>query len=161
MSLQGIADRAGVSKALVLYHFSDKRSLLSAIISRIGNRSTEEMEKALAAQDIIAAWHTLAEEEARIGQLALLSGLMLEDELAGSDAVQSVRAARESAATKLAASILRGVGLESRVPLPFLGRFVIRHLDGLVVASAGVAVSSDSIADELDAITLALIGLGR
>ncbi len=161
LGLQGIATRAGVSKALILYHFGDKPTLLSAVVSRVGTRSAERMNGAARAADALMGWRALARAETANGELALLAGLAHETDVAASPALPAVRAAREESATQLGAAILRAVGLAPRVPVSFLGRVLVRHLDGLVIASSRGAIAGEEFEAELDTFALALLGLGR
>lgn len=161
MSLQGIATRAGVSKALVLYHYVDKPTLLAAVVTRVGARSAERLLGAARAADALAGWRTLARAETANGELALLAGLAHEAEVAASPALPVARAAREDGAAVLGGAILRAVGLSPRVPVPFLGRVIVRHLDGLVIAASRGVISGEEFEAELDTFALALLGLGR
>lgn len=161
LSLQGIANGAGVSKALVLYHYGDKPTLLSALVEHLGARSVERMRAAARAGDALVAWRALARTEAEAGELALLAGLAREGDVSGSGTLIEVRAAREDGAATLGTAILRGVRLGPRVPVPFLGRLIVRHLDGLAVAAGRGVFAADELEAELDTFALALLGLGR
>lgn len=163
MSLQGIASAAGVSKALVLYHFGDKAAVLTAVADGLGARGGERLHTAAAAPDALKAWYALAREELRLGELALLAGLAQEPDLGARAgmAIPAARGAREVAATRLAASIYGAVGLEPRVPLSFLGRMLVRHLDGLAVAAAHAEFGAAELEAELDTFAIALLGFGR
>jgi AcrR family transcriptional regulator len=161
LSLQGIATTAGVSKALVLYHFGDKPALLAAVVERLGAQSVERLERATHAPDALQGWRGMMLEEAVSGELALLGALSQEAELSGAPAVPEARRAREARATTLAEAMLRTLGLAPRVPSPLLGRVLIRHMDGLVIATARGGSSAEEIEAELDTFTLALFGLGR
>lgn len=160
MSLQGIANAAGVSKALLLYHFAGKGALLAAVVDLLGETSATRLRQAAAAPDALGAWRAIAREPAALGELALLSALTLEREVAP-EAVHARRAATDAAAATLATAILAGVQLTPRVPAPFLGRLLLRQLDGLAAASARVALPADAFEAELDTFALALLALGR
>jgi AcrR family transcriptional regulator len=161
LSLQGIATTAGVSKALVLYHFGDKPALLAAVVERLGAQSVERLERAMHGQDALQEWQAMMRAEAASGELALLASLSQEAELSGSPAVPEARRARETRAATLAEAMLHTLGLTPRVPAPLLGRVLIRHMDGLVIATARGASTPEELDAELDTFTLALFGLGR
>lgn len=160
LSLQAIARGAGVSKALLLYHYATKAALLDAVVSALARASEERLRGASAAADAMAAWRTLAREEAREGGAALLAALALEAEVDGA-ALQAARAAREAAAAQLAVAVLAGVGLAPRVPAPFLGRLLVRQADGLSLAARRDGLAAEALEAELDAFALALLALGR
>lgn len=162
MSLQGIATAAGVSKALVLYHFGDKRALLSAISTRLSTRAAARMDAAAAAPDAMLAWRALVRTELTTSELALLAALAQEPDAHAADQVPATaRSRREDAATRLASAVMVTLGLEPRVPLPFLGRALVRHLDGLAVAAAHEPFGAGELEAELDTFALALLGFGR
>lgn len=161
LSLQGIATTAGVSKALVLYHFGDKHALLTAVVERLGMQSVERLERATRGPDALQGWQAMMRAEAASGELALLASLSQEAELATSSAVPDARRVRESRAGTLAEAMLRTLGLTPRVPAALLGRVLIRHMDGLAIATARGGTTPEELDAELDTFTLALFGLGR
>lgn len=161
LSLQGIASGAGVSKALVLYHYGDKPTLLGALAAHLGDRSVGRLREAARATDAMQGWRALARAEAEAGELALLAALAHEAEVAGAPAFATIRAGREDGAAALGEAILRAVRLAPRVPVPFLGRLIVRHLDGLAVAAGRGAFTPEEVEAELDTFALALLGLGR
>jgi AcrR family transcriptional regulator len=162
MSLQGIASVAGVSKALVLYHFGDKRALLAVVTERLATRAAGRMNAAAAAPDAMLAWRALARAELGASELALLAGLAQEPDAHAVGTVPVIaRTAREEAATRLVTAIMKVLALEARVPTPFLGRALLRHLDGLAVASAHERLGTAELEAELDTFALALMGFGR
>jgi len=161
LSLQAIANAAGVSKALLLYHFTGKAALLVAVVDRLGDSTAAQLQRAAAAPDAMDAWRALARDRDGLGELALLAALTLEAEVA-TDALivlRTRRAAREAAAATLATAILGEVRLTPRVPATFLGRLLLRQLDGLASARGGVP--ADVLEAELDTFALALLALGR
>ncbi len=161
MSLQGIASKAGVSKALVLYHFGDKAALFARIAERCGRRCAERLERASASADPLAAWRELVRTAVKEGEVALLAGLVQDADLAAAATAPVARGTREAKAALLATAVLAAMQLEPRVPAPLLGRLLVRHLDGLAVASAQGRLGPAEIEAELDTFALALLGLGR
>lgn len=161
LSIQGIATTAGVSKALVLYHYGDKEALLAAVVRRLGEESAARLGVAAVMPDPLAGWRELAREEAHAGSWALGTALMQERALAGGSAIAETRRAREAQAALLAAAVLRAVGLTPRVPAALAGRALLRLTDGLAVAAAQGGLTDDAIEEELDALSLAFLGLGR
>lgn len=160
LSLQAIARAAGVSKALLLYHFDGKAALLGAVADRLGAHSEERLRRAATAPDAMEAWRALARDEATRGELALLAALALEAEL---DPVplRAMRAARESAGAALASAVLASVHLTPRVAPALLGRLLLRHLDGLAAAATRDGIANAAVEAELDAFALALLALGH
>jgi AcrR family transcriptional regulator len=159
LSLQGVADAAGVSKALVLYHFGDKPGLLSAVVTALSRDSAARLDATALARDPMEAWRSLAVDECRRGEAPLLAALVLEPSVAAA-VVVGARTSREAAATAAAKAILTAVGLAPRVPIAFVGRLLLRELDGLASASARRGLSGGALEAELDAALLALLALG-
>jgi AcrR family transcriptional regulator len=157
LTMQGIATAAGVSKALVLYHFGDKAALLGGIVDRLVQRDVERAHAAAGAADPLAAWHALACDADARAERGLLGALALEGALR--PAMDAHAAAREAAATVLATAILGALGLRPRISSALLGRLLLRQLDG------GVHVRRDATAEavdaELDGFALAFLALGR
>lgn len=160
LSLQAIARTAGVSKALLLYHFDGKSALLGAVAAAVGTASEARLRRAAGSPDAMEAWRALVRDEAHRGELALLSALALEAELDAA-ALNAARASRETAATMLAVAVLAAVQLAPRVPDAFLGRLLLRQLDGVAAAAPRGGIAADALDAELDAFALALLALGR
>lgn len=160
LSLQAIARAAGVSKALLLYHFRGKSALLAAVVARLGAQHEQRLRQAAAATDAMEAWRALARDETGRAELALLGALALESEL-DAEALRAIRSGREAAAATLASAILASVHLAPRVAPALLGRLLLRQLDGLSSATAHEGIASAAIEAELDAFALALLALGH
>lgn len=157
LTMQGIASAAGVSKALVLYHFGDKTALLGGIVERLVQRDIARAANATAAADPLAAWHALARDAEARAERGLLGALALEGALRST--MDGHAAAREAAATALAVAVLEALDLRPRIAPALLGRLLLRQLDGGVHARHDV--SPTAIDAELDGFALAFLALGR
>ena len=160
MSLQRIAAAAGVSKALLLYHFKAKTALLDAVVGALAQASKSRLRTAATTADAMRGWRALVRDETVHGELALLSALALEAEV-DADALRRVRLEREEAAAALATAMLTELQLTPRVPAVFLGRLLLRQLDGLAAAATRDGVTTAALEAELDVLALALLALGR
>lgn len=160
LSLQSIARAAGVSKALLLYHFAGKSALLAAVVAALGDDSATRLRTAAANADTLEAWRTLVRDEAARGELALLAALSLELELEPGP-LRAIREAREAAATSLASALFAGLQLTPRVPTALLGRVLLRQLDGIAAGATRTGIAGAALEAELDAFALALLALGR
>lgn len=160
LSLQAIANEAGVSKALLLYHFAGKTALLDAMVAALGSAGAERLRAAGGRPDAMAAWRALARDEVLAGEAALLAALGREAEV-GPAPIAEARAARHAAAVTLAAAILAEVGLTPRVPPAFIGALLLRQLDGLAAAAPRGALPDAAFDAELDAFALALLAFGH
>ncbi len=160
LSLQAIARGAGVSKALLLYHFAGKSALFTEVAVALGAASESRLRRAAEAPDAMEAWRTLVRAEVTRGELALLAALAMEMEL-DAGALPAIRVAREGAAAALAIAVLAGVHLTPRVPAALLGRLLLRQLDGLAVSSTREGIAPEALDAELDAFALALLALGH
>lgn len=157
LSLQGIAAAAGVSKALVLYHFAEKDALLSAIVEHLTERDVAVLDAAAGASDALEAWRSAAGEARHRDARALLVGLLREAPLRAQ--AEEVTARRVAAATRLATAMLRHAGLRPRIAAPLVGRVLLDQLDGVAVTA--VARSAEALDAEVDALALAILGLGH
>jgi AcrR family transcriptional regulator len=160
MSLQAIAATADVSKALVLYHFDDKPVLLARVTAALGTRAVARLQSAAGASDPLEGWRALVRAEVAAREAALLAALAQDRDIPA-EAVTAVRLQREESAVRLAAAIMASLRLQPRVPARFLGRLLLRHLDGLAIAGARQPFAPTELEAELDAFAVALLGLGR
>lgn len=159
LSIQAIATEAGVSKALVLYHFADKPTLLLALQRDLGAASAARLQAVAVAADPLEAWRRLVHEETESGALALLAALNREAEVR--DSAVAMHAAREKAATVLAAAVMRSLELRPRIAPTLLGCVLLRQLDGLAVRAGAVATDAESLDAEFDSFALAFLALGH
>lgn len=157
LSIQGIAEEAGVSKALVLYHFDDKVALLGAVVRALVARDEAAIADAAGADDVFEGWRRLATDADANARRALLQALLGEEALRlHADAVRGTRLA---AATRLAHAMLDRAGVHSRIASPLLGQLVLAQLDGVAAASDTVS-AADARDGAIDAFALALLSLG-
>lgn len=157
LTMQGIATAAGVSKALVLYHFGDKTAVLTGIVERLVARDVARTTAATAAADPLSAWHALAGDAEARAERGLLGALALEGVLRPVMDVHT--AAREAAATALAVAVLGALDLRPRIAPALLGRLLLRQLDG--GAHARHDATAEALDAELDGFALAFLALGR
>jgi AcrR family transcriptional regulator len=157
LSIQGIATAAGVSKALVLYHFHDKGTLLRALAMRLVERETAAVEAAARATDALEAWRGTAADAERRRERALVAALL--QDVALQPTAADMMAARHAATAALGQALFSAMGLRARVPAALLGRVIAQHLDGLAVTSR--ERSAEALEPDLDAFALALLALGR
>lgn len=155
LTLQGVASAGGVSKALVLYHFGGKRTLLETLVRQLASARTAALQRAASAQDPMSAWRDLARDQRARGEHALLASLLQEEDLRHLAA--ALATSQEAAATALAAAVLAALGLRPRVSAALLGRMLLHHLDGLAL---GASRETSTLDAELDAMALALLALG-
>lgn len=154
LSLQGIATAAGVSKALVLYHFGGKGPLLRALAQQLATDSEAGLRRAAAHDEPLEAWRALVRNPTSRGTHALLAALLHEDEVRTRASELSAR--REGAAAELGLSLFRSLGLTPKVAPRLLGGVLLRLLDGV---AASPVRDDASLEAELDAAALALLAL--
>ena len=132
--MQDVATAAGVSKALIHYHYKDKESLLEqvALWATVGSveRESRALDGSTAADAVDALWRWL-DEELRGGHLRLLLEL-------GQYRAPRVRAAvaegirlRREAATRTIQRLFELLELRPRVPVALLAGVVVAFVDGL------------------------------
>ena len=162
MTMQEVAEEAGVSKGLIHYHFHDKDTLLVRLVMWIAEGLVRREHAALATSAPQGAiddlWRWLEEELARGHVRALV-------ELAGwrggrvrSSAAEAMRM-RRMAATASAERLFALLALRPRVPLVLLGDLLVTFLDGL--ASAPARAQGAEARAAFDVLWLALLGLAE
>jgi AcrR family transcriptional regulator len=160
-SMATIAAQAGVSKALLHYHYSDRARLLAEVVAQLGERLAARERSALTGADgskaVDALWRWLENELAR-GELRVLLELSSIREPLVQDAAAAVSDARRVAAARTTTDLMRRLGLEPRVPAELLGEASVAFMNGLAVAGP-VAGSDPRVA--FDVFWLAVLGLAE
>jgi AcrR family transcriptional regulator len=159
-SMAAIAQEAGVSKALLHYHYHDRGTLLAEVVERIGRRTVAREAAALAgsseAAGLDALWRWL-EEELRLGELAALAELALTREGHVRAASRAVANERRRRARSSVEQLFAELGLTPRVPPALMADAVVAFVDGLALDAA--AGSSHDPRVSYDVFWLALLGV--
>ena len=136
LSLQDVADDAGVSKGLIHYHFHDKTTLLAQLVEWLTRELVRREEGALAGttrQTVIDALWTWLEGELDRGHIRVLVELSQYDAPAVRDAIRDSARARRQAATGTIETLFSVLGLRPRLPHPLLADVAVTFLDGLAI----------------------------
>jgi AcrR family transcriptional regulator len=160
-SMATIAAAAGVSKALLHYHYSDRARLLAEVVAQLGERLAARERSALAGTDgsraVDALWRWLA-NELSLGELRVLLELSLVREPLVQDAVRVVAEVRRRAAGRTVTAVMDRLDLTPRVPAELLGEASVAFVDGLAVEGR-VSGSDPRVA--FDVFWLAMLGLAE
>jgi AcrR family transcriptional regulator len=140
LSMQDVADAAGVSKALIHYHYRDKESLLEQVATwataRIVERERGALDGATASTAVDALWHWL-EAELAGGHLRLLLELGQYRVPRVQVAVQESLRVRRETATDSIRHLFSLLELRPRVPVELLAGVVVAFVDGLASHPSG------------------------
>jgi AcrR family transcriptional regulator len=162
MTMQEVAEEAGVSKGLIHYHFHDKDTLLARLVVWMAEGLVRRERAALAASTPHGAiddlWRWLDGELTRGHVRALV-------ELAGwrgggvrAATVEAMRLRRMASAAS-AERLFALLALQPRVPMVLLGDLLVTFLDGL--ASAPGRTGGVEARAAFDVLWLALLGLAE
>ena len=158
--MSAIALEAGVSKALLHYHYHDRATLLGEIVDQVGARLIERERSAIArvqsTSGLDALWSWL-EDELRRGDLTCLAALTLVRDDAVGQASRAVADRRRRIATRTVERLFAQLGLTPRVPPALLAEASVAFIDGLALD-----VTSGSTRDprvSFDIFWLGLLGL--
>ena len=162
MTMQEVAEEAGVSKGLIHYHFHDKDTLLARLVMWIAQGLVRREHAALATSKPQGAiddlWQWLDGELARGHVRALV-------ELAGwrgrevREATAEATRMRRMAATASAERLFSLLALRPRVPSLLLGDLLVTFIDGLASTPAHSGGAEARAA--FDVLWLALLGLAE
>ena len=159
-SMAAIAEEAGVSKALLHYHYHDRATLLAEIAERIG---IEVVERERAAVDesggtggLDALWRWL-EDELRRGELAALATLSLTRLSKVRNATRAAATERRRSATTTIEHLFTELDLTPRIPAALLAEAAVAFVDGLALDVANGATRDPRVS--YDIFWLALLGL--
>lgn len=139
LSMQDVADAAGVSKGLIHYHFHDKDALLAHVVewtaAGLVTRERAALAGAPSARAVDALWEWL-DAELRAGRLRVLIELSHEPGQVVRAAVQEGAQARRAAAADSIDTLFRRLSLKPRIPVPLLAGVTVAFIDGLAMESA-------------------------
>jgi AcrR family transcriptional regulator len=159
-SMAAIAVEAGVSKALLHYHYHDRSRLLAEIVERIGVRTIERERAAIDESDSVggldALWQWL-EGELHRGELAALAELALSREAPVRRATRATATERRRSAARTIERLFTELDLTPRVPAPLMADAAVAFIDGLALDVANGAAREPRVS--YDIFWLALLGL--
>jgi AcrR family transcriptional regulator len=133
-SMAAIAAEAGVSKALLHYHYADRARLLAEVVSAIADRVIAREQGSLRGVDgrdaVNVLWHWV-ESELALGELhALLELASLRDPPVRAASTAAAER-RRAATTRTTADLFARLGAMPRVPAALLGSASVAFVDGL------------------------------
>jgi AcrR family transcriptional regulator len=161
-SLRDVADRAGVSKGLIHYHFHDRDTLLARLaewlVDEIVARESSALAAATPQSAIDRLWASLEEELAR-GDVRALVELGREPGDGIRRALREGSRRRRERAAATTERLFSLLALRPRVPPALVGDVVVAFVDGLALEHALVPGRPRRIA--FDVLWLALLGLAE
>lgn len=159
-SMAVIALEAGVSKALLHYHYHDRATLLAEIVERISAGTIERERAAVDESDgmggLDALWRWL-EGELHRGELAALAELALVREGLVRRATRTAASDRRRSAARTIERLFAELDLTPRVPAPLLADAAVAFIDGLALDVASGSAREPRVS--YDIFWLALLGL--
>lgn len=162
LTMNEVAEEAGVSKGLIHYHFHDKETLLTRLVEWMSLKLVARERAALADSTTRSAiddlWRWLSGELER-GHVRVL--LELAESRAGlvQRAVRdSVQARREAAASSVE-RLFALLGLKPRIHSRLLADVIVAFIDGLAVSTSLEAAFNSRAA--FDVFWLAMLSLGE
>jgi AcrR family transcriptional regulator len=160
VSLQDVAEAAGVSKALIHYHFHDKGELLARLVEWLHAgliaRQSTALSGVSATATLDALWQWLSDELER-GDLRALLDLTLVQGEAVQAAVRVTAGARRDTAAIVVGELFDALGLRPRVPAPLIADAFIAFMDGLALDRVVEPTRNARIS--FDVFWLAMLGL--
>ena len=136
LSIGHVAAAAGVSKALVHYHFKEKEALLRALVENVGLGVIDRAQAAInrvSDEHVLDSYWEWLERELTLGDLRILRALAEYDSERVRAAVRRVVQQRRELTTQHVALVFSTLGLVPRVPAALMGETVLAFVDGLGV----------------------------
>ena len=162
LSMQDVADAAGVSKGLIHYHFHDKETLLTRLIEWMTHESIQREAATLAQSAPKTAvddlWTWVAGEIER-GHLRVLNELAQERGPLISGAIRLSARARREAAAGTVDRLFALLELRPRVPVPLLADVIVAFIDGLAIHASLAPEANHRVA--FDVLWLSLLSLAE
>lgn len=136
LSMQDVATEAGVSKALIHYHFRDRDALLARLIEwlteRLLSRERAALDGCKPAEAIDAVWRWI-EHELELEELRVLLELLHDPSPGATAAARRAARLRHLEAEATASRLFALLDLRPRVPVELLSGVVVAVLDGLAL----------------------------
>jgi len=162
LSMQDVASAAGVSKALIHYHYRDKESLLEQLAvwatAQIIDRERAALDGATASTAVESLWGWL-DKELDSGHLRLLLELGQYRVPRVRMAVQESLRVRRETATESIRHLFSLLELRPRVPVELLAGVVVAFVDGL--ASHPLSEDDRDVRVTFDVFWLSLLSLAE
>jgi AcrR family transcriptional regulator len=158
LAMHEVADRAGVSKGLIHYHYHDKDAVLARAAERLGERIASRGRRALAAStpgSVVGDLREWMSVELRTGEWRALVSLGDWPAPAVQRAARQALAARRAMAGEMAASMFARLRIEPSITAAQAGDLLAALVSGLAVESRG----ADATSSAFDVLVLALLGL--
>lgn len=129
-----IAEEAGVSKALLHYHFEDRAALFAEIAALVAGRTISResivLDRIEPARGVDALWEWMRTELERGEVSALLAlGTLRDDRIAA--AVRAANQARLGAMIAIVTRLFENLALTPRIALSLIGGVTVSMMDGL------------------------------
>jgi len=163
VSIGHVAEAAGVSKALVHYHFRDKDSLLQALVEDIGVAVIDRTRAVLARRDeanvLDGHWNWLHDELTH-GDIRTLLALAEYDSPRVRAAAARVAGQRRELTVAQVSHVFERLSLTPRVPAELIAETVLAFIDGLAVDMSIVSGDRDP-RPAFDVLWLALLALAE
>jgi AcrR family transcriptional regulator len=139
ISMGDVAAEAGVSKALVHYHFHDKDTLLQALVEQVGQetlaRARQAVESETSAHVLDNYWAWLDQEIGR-GDLRVLISLAEYDSERVRSASRRIAEQFRNEVSGHTSRIFTHLGLTPRIPPAMIGDTVVTFVQGLSIVHA-------------------------
>ena len=160
LAMHDVAERAGVSKGLIHYHYQDKDALLARAAERLGARIAMRASRALASSSpatVVEDLRRWLQTELDLGEWHALLALGEWPASSVQAASREALEARRAVTARMTQQLFELLGVRPRIAL--------KHAADLLVALVGgLAVEPESDADPLaafDVLVLALLGLAE
>jgi AcrR family transcriptional regulator len=142
VSLSDIAREAGVSKALIHYHFRDRDMLIVGVIDHVAvglaARERHALGEERSALAVDALWQWL-EAELERGEIRVLLSLADHPNAAVREAAQRAAAGRRQSTTSTVERLFETLELRPRVPAPLIADVAVAWIDGLALDARDTA----------------------
>jgi AcrR family transcriptional regulator len=158
LAMHDVADRAGVSKGLIHYHYRDKEALLARAADRLGTRIAARAQRALSgstADSVVEDLRRWLDTELEIGEWRALLSLAEFPAPAVQQASGIALEARRLAASRMMARFFAVMDLRPRVAPELLGELWVALVGGLAME----ADAAHAAGPAFDVLVLALLGL--